>query len=121
MLGLTSLGAVNTAGGIDCEQSLFFFRFSDGSARARESSREQRDERNEGGIPRKKENHSVFLPLPSSAFISRAWSFACLARFARWTKKREAARNLPGVYAGIIYYLVIYSYSERLCMRIDRQ
>ena len=32
---------------IDCEQSLFFFRFSKGSARAREA-------RNEGGSPRRK-------------------------------------------------------------------
>ena len=39
---------------LNCEQSLFFFRFSEGSARLQ----------------------------------SRAWSFACIAQFARWTKKK---------------------------------
>ena len=49
---------------IDCEQSLFYFRFSKGSARARERrAAKPRDARNEGG--------------------------ACLRRFARRTKKKE--------------------------------
>ena len=40
LLGLASLGAVNTAGGLEFEQSLFFFRFrgEGGDARARASS-----------------------------------------------------------------------------------
>ena len=51
---------------LDCEQSLFFFRFSKGSARAREKR-----------------------GLPVSRLQSRAWSFACLGRFARRNKKKE--------------------------------
>ena len=48
---------------IDCEQSLFFFIFSEGSARARES-RARREKR--GLLPeKKKERFSVFVPLPS--------------------------------------------------------
>ena len=47
---------------LDCEQSLFFFRFSEGSARARERAS------------------------PISRLQSRAWSFSCLVRFSRRTK-----------------------------------
>ena len=39
---------------VDCEQSLFFFRFSAGSARERERERrtaKPREARNEGGSP----------------------------------------------------------------------
>ena len=57
---------------IDCEQSLFFFRFSMGSVRARERR---------AAKPR---DASPILRLQS-----RAWSFACLGRFARRTKKKE--------------------------------
>ena len=40
---------------IDCEQSRFFFRFSKGSARARERwAAKPRNTRNEGGSPRRK-------------------------------------------------------------------
>ena len=40
---------------IDCEKSLFFFRFSKGSARPRECwAAKPRDARNEGGSPRRK-------------------------------------------------------------------
>ena len=46
--------------GLDCEESLFFFRFSEGSTRARER-----------------------LAAKTRATRARAWSFACLARFAR--------------------------------------
>ena len=61
---------------LDCEQSLFFFRFSESSARAREGqSRETRETRAAA---------SAFLRLQS-----RAWSFAYLARFARQTKEKE--------------------------------
>ena len=39
---------------VDCEQSLIFFIFSEGSARAREHrAAKPRDARNEGGSPRK--------------------------------------------------------------------
>ena len=54
---------------LDCEQSLFFFRFSKGSARAQERlAAKLGDARNESVT---------------------AWSFACLGRFARLTKKKE--------------------------------
>ena len=40
---------------LDCEQSLFFFIFSKGSARARERcATKPRNTRNEGGSPRRK-------------------------------------------------------------------
>ena len=61
---------------LDCQQSLFFFRFSKGSARARERwAAKPRDARNKSS--------------PVSRSQSRAWSFACLGRFARRTKKKE--------------------------------
>ena len=68
---------------LDCEQSLFFFRFSKGSARARErwartegeGRNVERDARTEGGSP--------------TRLQSRAWSFTCLGRFARRTEKKE--------------------------------
>ena len=51
---------------LDCEQSLFIFRFSEGSARARERwEAKPRDARNEGGSPRRKKR---VVPLPSRAF-----------------------------------------------------
>ena len=56
---------------VDCEQSLFFFRFSEGSACAVR----RWDARTRAS--------------PVSRRQSRAWSFACLALFARWTKKKE--------------------------------
>ena len=73
---------------LDCELSLFFFRFSKGSARAREHwAAKPRDARNEGGSPRRKK--SRLLSCPSRRLQSRAWSFACLGRFTRRTKKKE--------------------------------
>ena len=68
-------GAVNTAGGLDCEQSLFFLRFSEGSAR----SRECRAARNEVGIPRRK-SLSFLVPLPSRA-LSQARGHLRVSRF----------------------------------------
>ena len=62
---------------IDCEQSLFFFRFSESNARARERrSRETRETR--------------------AAAISHARGHLRVSRFARpTTEKRETARSLP--------------------------
>ena len=56
---------------VDYEQSLFFFRFNEGSVRSRES----------------RETRAAAFPV--SCLQSRAWSFACLARFDRRTKKKE--------------------------------
>ena len=65
---------------VDCEQSLFFFfRFSEGNARARE-----RRETGEMRAAARREKWTSFV----SRLQSRAWSFACLARFDRWNKKR---------------------------------
>ena len=65
---------------LDCEQSLFFFRFSKGSARARET-RETR------AAAREEKRESLFFHAsPVSRLKSRAWPFACLGRFARRTK-----------------------------------
>ena len=82
---------------LDCEQTLFFFRFGKGSARARAWAAKPRDVRNEGGNPRRKMRdcpHSqtqwnTRSASPVSRLQSRAWSFACLERFARRTKKKE--------------------------------
>ena len=53
---------------LDCEQSLFFFRFSESNARARERrSRETREMR------------AAARASPVSRHQSRAWPFACLA------------------------------------------
>ena len=62
---------------IYCEQSLFFFRFSESNARAGSGVAARRAKR------------------PVSRHQSRAWPFACLAGFARRTReKRETARSL---------------------------
>ena len=59
---------------IEYEQSLFFSRFSESSARARERrSRETSETR--------------AAPSPVSHLQSRAWSFACLAPFARFQSR----------------------------------
>ena len=68
-------------------ESLLFFRFCEVSAHAREHRREAK---NEGGGPRRKRGWPLlFRASPISCLQSRAWSFACLARFARRTNKKE--------------------------------
>ena len=70
---------------VDCEQSLFFFRFSKGSAHARASGEAAR---------RAKRGRQ---PLPSRA-ISLARGHLRVSRFARrTTEKRETARSLTNV------------------------
>ena len=58
---------------VDCEQSLVFFRFSKGSARAHER----------WAVKPPDARHEV------SSLQSHAWSFACLGRFAQRIKKKE--------------------------------
>ena len=68
---------------IDCKQSLLFFRFGKRSARARERwAAKLRDARRET-----RETRAAASPV--SHLQSRAWSFACLGRFAWRTKKKE--------------------------------
>ena len=52
---------------IDCEQSLFFFRFSENNC-TRAGAAKPRDERNEGGSPRRKKRD---CPLSQSQWIKR--------------------------------------------------
>ena len=67
---------------LDREQSLFFFRFSKGSARARERwAARPRDARNEGG------SHLMFLVTRVVICVSRAF-------FLTDQEKRETARSL---------------------------
>ena len=62
---------------VDCEQPLFFFRFSKGSARARERwAAKPRNARNEYG--------SLV-----SRLQSRAWSFTCLGRLRDGKRKKR--------------------------------
>ena len=63
---------------LDCEQSLFFFRFTEECTRARALSDK---------TARRVEKRRRRLQ-------SRAWSFSCHVRFARRTKKKETARSL---------------------------
>ena len=58
----------------DCEQSLIFYRFSEGSTCARERRATARNE--DGAFP---------APCP----LSCAWTLWSLSRFARRTKKKE--------------------------------
>lgn len=67
---------------IDCEESLFFFRFSEVSTRARAS-----------GERRSRETWGTRLYL--WRIQSRAWSCSCLAPYVWWTKKKkETVRSL---------------------------
>ena len=85
--------AVNIAGGLECEQSLFFFRFREENARGERRARQKK----RGRRPEKiKESLSFFMPLPSRAFSH--------ARFVRRTKKKE---RLLEIYQGYIPGLFI--------------
>ena len=65
---------------LDCERSLFFIRFSEGSARegVEQLSRETRETR-----------ATAREASPFSRLQPCAWSFSCLATFARRTEKKE--------------------------------
>ena len=68
---------------VDCEQSLFFFIFSKGSARARERRAKPRDARNEGSSQRRKR------VAPSRTLSNARGHLRVSSVFARWTKKKE--------------------------------
>ena len=68
---------------LDCGQSLFFFKFSESNARARERrSRETREMR------------AAARASPVSRHQSRAWPFACLAFCSTDDRKKESIRTL---------------------------
>ena len=74
---------------IDCEQSLFFFRISEGSARERERrAAKPRDVRNEGGSPRRKKRVSLFSCLSNLApLVTRV--VICVSRTFCSTDQRK--------------------------------
>ena len=74
---------------IDCEQSLFFFRFSKSSARTREQrSLETRETR--AGAREEKRESLCFRALPVSRRQSCVWPFACLTFSSTdYRKKRD--------------------------------
>ena len=77
---------------VDCEQPLFFIRFSKGSARARAFSGEaaRREKRETRAAAREEKIEYLFYCVsPVSRLQSRAWSFLSLGRFGRRTKKKE--------------------------------
>ena len=79
---------------VDCEQSLFFFRFSESSARARERRSREKCETRRADREEKKKESLFFVPLPSRAF-SHARGHLRVSRFGRWiTEKRDTARSL---------------------------
>ena len=79
---------------LDCEQSLFFFRFSESNARARE--RRSRETRETRVAAREEKRESLFFRVsPVSRHRTCAWPFACLAFCSTdYTKERETARSL---------------------------
>ena len=81
---------------LDCEQPLFFFRFSKGSTRARECwAAKPRDARNEGGSPRRKKRDSLLSCLSRLApSVTRVVICVFRANFSTDQAKRETARSL---------------------------
>ena len=78
---------------IDCEQSLFFFRFSESNARGGEGrSRETRETR--AAAREEKRETLFFRASPVSRHQLRAWPFACLAFCSTDQERRETARSL---------------------------
>ena len=56
---------------------------------ARSSERRSRETRETRAAARDEKRCLFFRASPISRLQSHAWSFACLARFVRWTKKKE--------------------------------
>ena len=100
-------GAVNTAGRLDCEQSLFFLRFSEGSAR----SRECRAARNEVGIPRRKKVSLFSCLFRLAPSVKRV--VICVSRAFYLTDKKKE-RPLV-VYRGVyLRNYLLFSYLQLL-------
>ena len=85
---------------LDCEQSLFFFRFSKGVHVRASVERRRRETRETRAAAQEEKKETIFFRAsPVSRLQSRAWSFACLGRFARRTKKKE---RLLVVYENVV-------------------
>ena len=54
-------------------------------------------------------------PLPSSA-----WSFACLAHFARWTKKKEILLIVYVCEVELVLCVAIHAIRESLSCRLEK-
>ena len=83
---------------LDCEQPLFLFRFSKGSARARERrAAKLRDARNEGGSPRRVKGDALLSCLSCLApSVTRVVICVSRAFCSTDQEKRETARSLYG-------------------------
>ena len=79
---------------LDCEQSLFFFRFSESNARARE--RRSRETRETRVAAREEKRESLFFRVsPVSRHRTCAWPFACLAFCSTdYTKERDCSQSI---------------------------
>ena len=78
---------------LECDKSLFFLRFSESNARARERrSRETHETR--AAAREKKRDCPLFRASPVSRYQSRAWPFACLAFCSTdYRKKRDCPQS----------------------------
>ena len=88
---------------LDCEQSLFFFRFSKGSAPARERwAAKPRDAKNEGGLSRLAPSITRLVICVSRALCSTD------------QEKRETARSLPMFrYVEVLFYIFYYDWGKK--------
>ena len=80
-----ALAVCHALSGLDCEQSLFFFRFIEGGARERRGAK-PREARNERGSPRRRSN---LAPLVTRVVICVSRKFCSTDQ-----EKRETARSL---------------------------
>ena len=114
---------------VECEQSLIFFRFSKGSARARERwAAKPRDARNEGGSLRRKKRD---CPQSQTQCLSRlapsiTRMVICVSRAFCSTdqEKRETARSLVPKVSGLvsvdcIRFTSVPSENQQNCFFVD--
>ena len=75
---------------LDCEKSLFFLRFSESNARARERRSRETHETRAAARGKKTRDCPLFRASPVSRDQSRAWPIACLAFCSTdYRKKRD--------------------------------
>ena len=100
---------------LDCERSLFFFKFSEGSAHADERwVAKPRDARNEGGIPRRKKKNRE-----TARSLTLRSRFTCLAcQHFSFHAKKSLDRERPFSLALRVVYL--FSCLSRLAPSVTR-